>query len=40
MNREIDDNVSIIVVDLAEFFKKLSQIQLIKLAYIQEENEI
>ena len=30
----IDDNVSIIAVNLAEFFNGLSQIQLIKLSYI------
>ena len=35
MNREIDDNVSIIAVDLAEYFDCLSQIQLIKLSYIE-----
>jgi len=34
MDRDIDDNISIVVVDLAEFFKQLSPIQLIKLAYI------
>ncbi|WP_457920128.1 PP2C family protein-serine/threonine phosphatase [Candidatus Lokiarchaeum ossiferum] len=33
MERKIDDNVSIIAVDLAQYFKNLSPIQIIKLSY-------